>query len=160
MLLEDEQYRKAQEVIPVSASEYLTASFDDVCDVFDDVSQQAMADPTAPRPAGAKGPSTDGPFPLLRITSRLRPTTSTVACVDLLWADPSSPAKWEPAELRIILVESGAPPLTELLLVPLSPTPAADGRRLLQGLVTRLEAGVSGIGRLGRQALPDSSATE
>lgn len=142
------------------ASEYLTASFDDVCDVFDDVAKRAMADISAPRPAGAKGPSVDRRFPLLRITGRLRPTTSTVACVDLQWADPSSPAKWEPAELRIILVESGAPPLTELLLVALSPTPAADARCFLQGLVRRLEARVFGIARLGRQALPVSSATE
>jgi hypothetical protein len=137
-------------VISLFASEYLTASFDDVCDVFDDVAQRATADATAPRPAGAKGPSADSRFPLLRITGRLRPTTRMVACVDLQWADPSSPAKWEPAELRIILVESGAPPLTELLLITLSPTPGADARRFLQGLVRRLEADIFGIARLGR----------
>ena len=141
----------------MSVTEYLTVSFDAVCDVFDDVARRAMVDTMAPRPA--KGPATDGCLPLLRITGRLRPATSTVACVDLHWADPSSPAKWEPAELRIILVESGAPPLTELLLVPRSLTAAGDARRLLQGLAARLEAGVFGDARLGRHSEQQSSAT-
>src|SRR5579859_931070 len=150
----------AQEVIPMFASEYLMASFDDVCHVIEGFAQRAMADGTAPGPSGAKESAASKGFPLVWITGRLSPASSILASVTVQWGDPSSPAKWEPAELRIIRVESGTPPLTELLLVPLSPTPAADGRRLLQGLVTRLEAGVSGIGRLGRQALPVSSATE
>jgi hypothetical protein len=125
----------------VSASEYMTASFDDVCEVFSEVSERAMAEAVSHPGAGAQ--SVDGCFPLLRVMGRLRQTTSNVACVDLQWADPSSPSQWEPAELRIILVESGAPPLTELLLVPRSTAPPADGRRLLEGLVAWLEASTS-----------------
>ena len=139
------------------ASEYLMATFDDVCHVLEGLAQRGMADGAAPRPSGAKEPAAHKGFPLVRITGRLSPASSTVASVAVQWANPSSPAEWEPAELRIIRVESGSPPLTELLLIVPSPSPAADARHVLEELVRRVEVGVS---RIGRRALLVSSATE
>jgi len=147
----------AQVVIAMFASEYLTATFDDVCHVLEGFAERGMGDSGAPRLSGANELAAHKGVPLVSITGRLNPISSTVASVAVQWANPSSPAKWEPAELRIIRVESGTPPLTELLLIVLSPSPVADARHVLEELVRRVGAGVSGIGRRAPLA---SNATE
>ena len=131
--------------IAMFASEYWTATFEDVCHVLEGFAERGMADSGASRPAGASEPTPHKGFPLVSITGRLHPVSNTVASVAVQWANPSSPTEWEQAELRIIRVESGTPPLTELLLSVRSSSPAADARNVLEALVRRAGVGVSMI---------------
>lgn len=114
------------------ASEYVVASFEDVRRVFEKVSS---------------------PSPFLRITGGMRPRSSTVASVPIEWSDPASPAEWQAAELRIIRVQSGNAPLTELLLVMPTQESTADARLFLAWLGQRVEESVATVPGQARRPL-------
>ncbi len=115
------------------ASEYVVASFDDVCRVLD---------------------QTTAPVPHVRVTGALRRKSGTVAAMEIEWPDPSTPAGRRTGEIRIIRVQSGTAPLTEMLLVARAPGGTADARPLLENLVKRVEAEVSAMSGAGRHPLP------
>ncbi len=104
------------------ASEYVVASFEDVRRVFEHLSP---------------------PSPSLRITGAMRQRSSTVASLPIEWSDPSSPETWHAAELRLIRVQSGNAPLTEILLVMPQGSTTADARVFLAGLGRRVEESVA-----------------
>lgn len=113
------------------ASEYVVASFEDVRRVFEKVSPPAS----------------------VRITGAMRQRSSTVASLPIEWCDPSSPATWQAAELRIIRVQSGNAPLTEILLVMPSQETTADPRLFLARLGQRVEESVAAISGEARRPL-------
>lgn len=115
------------------ASEYVVASFEDVCRAIE---------------------GTARPFPLLRVTGALKQRSGTVASMEIEWADASTPNEWHAAEVRIIRVQSGAAPLTEMLLVQRSQDAVTGSRPFLEALVRRVEAA---IGPAGRQTLSAGS---
>lgn len=105
-------------MIDVFASEYVVASFEDVQRVLESF------------PAASTS---------LRITGGLRRRSGTVASVPIEWCDTSSPPRWHVAELRVIRVQSGNAPLTEILLVMPSQANGADARAFLAGLGRQVE---------------------
>ena len=123
---------RSQEVIELFVSAYVVLPFNDVCRVLD-----------RSRPAA----------PHLRVTGGLRWSSETVAAVGIEWADPSSPGEWRPGEIRVIRVQSGVAPLTEMLLVARSPAAADQARLVLDGLVQEVEASVSGASAPAGQPL-------
>jgi hypothetical protein len=143
--MSDPNVLPAQGVIAMFASEYLMATIDDVCHVLEGLAQRGMADGAAFPSSGAKNPAAHNGVPLVWVKGRLSPVSSAVVSVAVQWASPSSPAEWEPAELRIIRVESGTPPLTELLLIVPPHSPVVDVRQVLEELIRLVEVGVSGI---------------
>lgn len=96
--------------------------------------------------------------PHLRATGSLRWSSETVAALAIEWADPSSPAEWRPGEVRVIRVESGVPPLTEMLLVAGSPAAAHQARLVLDGLIRAVEATVSGAASSARPTVAVEAA--
>lgn len=127
----------SQEVIGVFASEYVVASFDDVRRVLE-------------------GPA----FPGMRITGAMTQRSRTLASMQIEWCDASSPASWQAGELRILRVQSGKAPLTEMLLVAPSPSPTpeggADARGFLRELGKRVEESVATLPGTGRLPQPAS----
>ncbi len=115
------------------ASEYVVASFDDVRRVLE-------------------GPA--GSFPGLRISGVVRQRSRTLASMQIEWCDGSSPASWQTGELRILRVQSGKAPLTEILLVAPSPKGAADARVFLRNLGKQVEESASATSGAGRRLQP------
>lgn len=128
------------------ASEYLMASFDDVCQLLGSVASGAGGEGSEGEGAHGEGSGREGSGsrqPAVRITGPLRLTSGTTASVAAQCAGSSSPPRWDPAEIRIISVQSGTAPLTELLLIAPPEVRAGDARSFVQALVDRLQSGVS-----------------
>ena len=139
------------------ASEYLMATFDDVCHVLEGLAHRGTADSAASPSSDAKDPAAYSGVPLILVKGRLSPVSRAVVSVAVQWASPFSPTEWEPAELRIICVESGTPPLTELLLIVPQHSRVEEVRHVLEDFTRVVEVGVSGI---ADPALLVSTSTE
>jgi hypothetical protein len=107
-------------VIEVYVNEYLMASFDEVCDAIKSSHTEVVV------------PVSNG----IRISDQLRRVSKGVACMAFKYSDGPD-AEWETAEVRVLEVESGGVPLTELLLIVLAS--ARTARSILQLLVRQLE---------------------
>ena len=110
-------------VVVVFVNEYLSVGFDEVCRIFDGFTAESAS-------LALEGP--------LRVLSR------RLAVIAVRLPDPSRSGPGRAAEIRIINVESGTPPMTELLLVVPSPVSTGNARFHLQELAKRVEASLSG----------------
>lgn len=108
----------------VFAGEYLTASFPEVCSVFDDAVQLATA-------------SADGATP--RVPDRIRHVSAGVASLHVDWPDPLAPGGWSPGEVRVLQVQSGLAPRTELMVAAPVTVPATGARRFLESLAAAVQ---------------------
>lgn len=109
-------------MIAVFASEYLSVLFDDVCDAIEGLSSEAVVSD----PAG------------IVISDPLLRTSNGVARVAVKYCDGLD-ASWKPAEIRVLEVESGELPLTELLMIVLECPSAGTARSILQRFAGQLE---------------------
>jgi hypothetical protein len=124
----------------VFVTEYLNVPFDEVCRIVEDAGERILLEVNRPLPRSTTERQTPGRrSAAVGETGHLTQSSRDVASLPIQW--PGSPryVASEPAELRIIRVDSGTAPLTELLgVVPLGVT-ISDARSFIERLATRFE---------------------
>lgn len=115
----------AERVRPLFADEYVTASFAEVCSVFNRALGQVLA-----RPGVA----------IVRPRDRVRRVSAGVASAPVEWRDLASPSGWSAGEVRVLQVQSGDSPETELMIAAPATVPAAEAREFLEALAASVQA--------------------
>jgi hypothetical protein len=124
----------------VFVTEYLNVPFDEVCRILEDDGERILLDVNRPLPRTTTEGLTPGrQSAMVRETGHLTQRSRDVASMPIQW--PGSPryVASEPAELRIIRVESGTAPLTELLGVVPPGVTISDARSFIERLAARFE---------------------
>ncbi|HET9078363.1 MAG TPA: hypothetical protein VFN68_15615 [Acidimicrobiales bacterium] len=101
------------------AGEYLTASFAEVYSVFDDAVRQVAA---------------RSEQVAVRARDKVRHVSAGVASLPIEWRDPTAPSGWSPGEIRVLQVQSGGSPRTELMVAAPATVPGAAARQFLEVL--------------------------
>lgn len=96
--------------------------------MFDDAVQRIAASP-------------DGSTP--RVPDRIRHVSAGVASLHVDWPDPLSPSGWSPGEIRVLQVQSGMAPRTELMVAAPVSVPAVGARRFLESLAAAVQKSLS-----------------
>lgn len=102
-------------MVGVSVNEYLSVGFEEVCRILEGLT----ADP-------------------------VRPVSQRLASLPVRLPDHPATDMWGAAELRIINVQSGTHPLTEILLVVPGPVSAQSARRYVHDVAQLVENSASG----------------
>jgi hypothetical protein len=123
----------------VFVTEYLNLPFDEVCRVLEDAGERIVGEVNRPLPRPTTEKLSPGRRSAVALeTGHLTQSSRDVASLPIRWPGPRH-VVLEPAELRVIRVESGTAPLTELLGVVPPGVTISDARSFIEHLATRFE---------------------
>ncbi len=104
--------------------------------MFDDAVQRVAA------PAAASSSYPEG-WAAPRAPYRIRHVSAGAASLHLEWPDPGAPGGWSTGEVRVLQVQSGLTPRTELMIAAPVTVPAEGARRFLESLAASVQRALS-----------------
>ncbi len=78
-----------------------------------------------------------------RAPDRIRHVSAGVASLHLEWPDPDAPGGWSTGEVRVLQVQSGPAPRTELMIAAPVTVPADAAHRFLESLAASVQRALS-----------------